>query len=376
MEQRSSADPASLRGGASTGPPYNFASGPSVLPRSVLARAREALAPAASPSVLEVPFSSPTFGRVLAQAESDLRELLGVPGDYAVLFLQGGASAHFALLPLNLLGEREVADYVESGYWSRRASDEASRQGRVNRVASSAETGFDRVPDLARWKVTRGAAYLHITSNETDGGVQYPSTPEVRHAPLVADMSSDLLTRPIDVTAYGLIYASAQKNLGATGLAIVLARRDLLGRARPHTPAVFDYARQAEAGSRINTPPMFSIYLAGLMFQWIRHQGGLAEMERRAEARSARIYAAIDASEGFYRCAAQPAFRSRVNVCFHLREPRLVPRFLSEAEERGLLHLAGHAGTGGLRASMYNAMPLAGADALAAFMAEFMERAA
>jgi phosphoserine aminotransferase len=346
------------------------------MPAEVLARIREELPDCrgSGQSALELPFSGPQFQEIITQAQRDLRELLAVPKDHEVLFLQGGASAQFSLVPLNLLGDAEHADYVETGYWSRKCIAEAKRFCRINVAASSADTGFDRIPDPRHWRLSSGAAYTHITSNETADGVEYPWTPVRLRTPLVADMTSSFLTRPLDVTSFGLIFASAQKNIGPAGLTIVIVRSDLLERERAATPAVFSYRRQAEAGSMLNTPPTFAVYVAGLVFQWLRNRGGLAAMEASNQRKSGLVYAAIDGSGGFYRGAALAGFRSRVNVCFRLADDALTERFLHEAQDRGLLNLKGHSKVGGVRASLYNAMPEQGAAALAAFMAEFANR--
>ncbi|HEY7759300.1 MAG TPA: 3-phosphoserine/phosphohydroxythreonine transaminase [Burkholderiales bacterium] len=356
--------------------PWNFSAGPAVLPRAVLARIREELPDYASSgqSVLELPFSGGHYRDIAARAEQALRALLSIPTDYAVLFLQGGASAQFALLPLNLLGEHEVADYVETGYWSAKCIGEARRYCRVNVAASSADTDFDRVPEPAAWRASPQAAYLHITSNETANGVEYPWTPVRLRTPLVADMSSSFLTRPVDFSDYGAIYASAQKNIGPAGLTVVIVHRALFERERPLTPAVFSYRRQAEADSKLSTPPTFAVYVAGLVFDWIAAQGGLTAMEAASRRKSEVVYRAIDGSEGFYRCPVLPAFRSRVNVCFRLREQALTQAFVAQAQDAGLFNLQGHSKVGGLRASLYNAMPMAGADALAIFMHDFARR--
>jgi len=355
---------------------WNFAAGPGAMPAEVLARIREDLPEfkGSGQSVLELPFTGPRFRELIAQAQSDLRQLLAVPEDYEVLFLQGGASAQFSLVPLNLLGGADHADYVETGYWSRKCIAEAARFCRVNVAASSADTGFDRIPDPRDWSVSSGAAYTHITSNETADGVEYPWTPVRLRTPLVADMTSSFLTRPLDVTSFGLIFASAQKNIGPAGLTIVIVRRDLLDRESPATPAVFSYRRQAQSASMLNTPPTFAVYVAGLVFEWLRNRGGLAAMEASNRRKSGLVYAAIDGSRGFYRSLALAEFRSRVNVCFRLADDVLTERFLDEAQDRGLLNLNGHSKVGGVRASLYNAMPEEGAAALAAFMAEFANR--
>ena len=355
---------------------WNFAAGPAVLPAEVLARVRDELTDYAGSglSLLETPFTGPAFRAIIAHAEGDLRALLGVPDDFAVLFLQGGASAQFSLVPLNLLGSYDHADYVETGYWSRKCIAEAQRFCKVNVAASSADTGFDRIPDPRHWRVTSEAAYTHITSNETADGVEYPWIPMRIRTPLVADMTSSFLTRPLDLSDFGLVYASAQKNIGPAGLTIVIVRRDLLDRERLDTPVVFSYRQQAQADSMLNTPPTFAVYVAGLVFAWLRARGGLAVMEEQNLRKCASVYTAIDGSAGFYRCPVLPEFRSRVNICFRLAHEALTERFVSEASEHGLLNLRGHSKVGGLRASLYNAMPEAGAAALAGFMADFARR--
>jgi phosphoserine aminotransferase len=355
---------------------WNFSAGPAVLPRAVLARIREELPDyaASGQSVLELPFGGAHYRDIAARAEQALRALLSVPPDYAVLFLQGGASAQFALLPLNLLGEHEVADYVETGYWSAKCIAEARRFCRVNVAASSAGTGFDRVPEPVAWSVSSRAAYLHITGNETANGLEYPWTPVRLRTPLVADVSSSFLTRPLDLSDYGAIYASAQKNIGPAGLTVVIVNRAMFERERPLTPAVFSYRRQAQADSRLNTPPTFAVYVAGLVFEWIAAQGGLQAMEAASRDKSQRVHRAIDGSDGFYRCPVLPAFRSRVNVCFRLRDEALTQTFVAQAQHVGLFNLQGHSKVGGLRASLYNAMSLAGAEALAGFMRDFAQR--
>jgi phosphoserine aminotransferase len=355
---------------------WNFAAGPGAMPAEVLAQLREALTDfrGSGTSLLELPFTGAEFREIMARAEADLRSLLAIPADYAVLFLQGGASAQFSLVPLNLLGGCDHADYVETGYWSRKCIGEAQRFCRVNVAASSAGTGFDRIPDPRQWRVSSGAAYTHITGNETADGVEYPWTPVRLRTPLVADLTSSFLTRPLDVESFGLVYASAQKNIGPAGLTIVIVRRDLLDREQAQTPAVFSYRRQAAEGSMLNTPPTFAVYAAGLVFQWIAACGGVAAMEAGSLRKSALVYQAIDGSGGFYRCPALPGFRSRTNVCFRLADDARTEDFLEAARARGLRNLRGHSRVGGIRASLYNAMPEAGAQALAQFMDEFRQR--
>ena len=358
------------------GTTWNFAAGPAVLPAAVLARVREELGDfhGTGQSILELPFGSARFADLARRAEQDLRSLLAIPDEYIVLFLQGGASAQFSLVPLNLLGDRSHADYIESGYWSARAVAEASRYCNVNVVGSSAPTGYDRVPDPAGWRITPGAAYMHVTLNETANGVEYPWTPVRHRTPLVADMTSSFLTRPVDVASFGVIYASAQKNFGPAGLTVVLVRSDLLDRDDERTPSVFSYRRQAQAHGRINTPPIFALYVASLVFEWLLGCGGVEAMDAAARRKSTSVYAEIDGSEGFYRCPVLPEFRSRVNVCFRLADDALTEAFLQQAEAAGCTNLRGHCEAGGVRASLYNAMPEEGARALAAFMHAFADR--
>jgi phosphoserine aminotransferase len=352
---------------------FNFAAGPGVMPAEVLARAQAEFVSwrGTGGSILEMPFTGAEFKSILAATEERLRGLLGIPANYTVLFTQGGASAQFSLVPLNLLGRKGSADYVETGYWSCRAIAEAARYCEVRLAASSANTQFDRIPTQADWRLHSDAAFCHITSNETADGLEYHWMPDIGEVPLVADMTSDFLSRPLDVSRYGVIYASAQKNIGPAGLTIVIVRGDLLGRARPETPQTFTYAVQARADGPFNTPATFAIYIAGLVFEWLERQGGLAAIERLNCRKSAKLYAALDCSEGFYQSRVRPADRSRTTACFTLRDSALTAEFLRQAAERGLRHLAGHAASGGLRAAMYNAMPEQGVDALAAFMDGF-----
>lgn len=352
---------------------FNFSAGPGVMPAAVLVQAqREFLNWNGSGlSMLETPFTGEAFKAVLRQARDDLRALLNIPDNYHILFMHGGASAQFSLAPLNLLGGLERADYIETGYWSRKNMREASRYCNVNIAASSSVTDFDRMPEV--WHLDPRAAYCHITSNETANGVQFYDIPDSGDLPLVADMTSDFLSRPLDVQRYGLIYAGAQKNIGPAGLTIVIVRDDLLGRAHPATPAVFNYQTQVEADSMLNTPLTYAVYLTGLVFRWIAEAGGVAAMVRNSEQRSTRLYHAIDGSDGFYRCSVQPAYRSRMNVCFTLSNDALTPLFLSAAAAEGLLNLKGHPMAGGIRASLYNAMPETGVAALVNFMQRFTE---
>ncbi len=354
---------------------HNFSAGPAALPEPVLARARDELLDwhGSGMSVMEMSHRGREFTSIAAKAEADLRALLAVPDDYAVLFLQGGALAQNAFVPLNLLGDRRVADYVDTGLWSGKSIAEARKYCTVNIAASGADRQYRHVPDRADWRLSPDAAYVHLCTNETIGGVEYHWVPDTGAVPLVADMSSHILSRPIDVRRYGLIYAGAQKNIGPAGLTLVIVRRDLLGHARPDTPAVFDYTVQAKAGSMYNTPATFGIYLAGLVFEWLTAEGGLAAIEARNVAKAALLYAEVDRS-GFYRNPVAVADRSRMNVPFFLPDDRLDEPFLRGAAERGLVQLKGHRVVGGMRASIYNAMPIAGVEALTAWMRDFEAR--
>lgn len=351
---------------------YSFASGPSALPREVVAQLEADIAGYGESglSALELPFSERLFSDILVEAEGELRALLGLPQNYRVLFLQGGASAQFALLPMNLSGPGRRCDYVLGGYWSRRAAVEASRTVDAQIIASGDGCSL---PDPKSWRCSPDAAYCHYTTNETANGLQFHALPDPFEVPLVADMTADLLTRPVDVERFGLIYASAQKNLGAAGLTLVILREDLLGRARPETPAPFDYTRQADAGSKINTPPTFAVLVAHRMLRWLRDNGGVAGAERRSKAKCQKLYDIIDLDD-FYRCPTALLNRSRINVCFRLSDPRVEELFLDDAKANGLVHLNGHRDVGGLRASLYNGVSEQAVDALAAFMSDFKSR--
>lgn len=346
-----------------------------MLPREVLIEARSALLDweGTGMSVLELPFTSPEFRALEDHARGDLRALLSLPDDYNVLFLQGGAYAHFALVPMNLMGRTGTADYVRTGHWSNRAINEAARYGRVNVAASGEREGYTRIPAPESWSLDPGAAYCHITTNETAEGLQFHWIPDTGKVPLVADLTSDFLARDLHISRFALVYASAQKNVAPAGLTIVIIRNDLLDRAMTITPTVFNYGLQARNGSRINTPPTWSIYIAGLVFAWLRKNGGLAAVEAANREKSATLYAAI-AREKFYSCPVAEPDRSLVNVRFHLADRALESRFLREARERRLVNLDGHSVTGGIRASLYNAMPLAGVEALVEFMGDFARR--
>jgi phosphoserine aminotransferase len=354
---------------------YNFSAGPAVLPEPVLERAREELLDwqGLGMSVMEVSHRGAEYIEFAARSEANLRALLAIPSDYRVLFLAGGATLQFASVPLNLAAEGTTVDYVLTGSWGKKAAEEAARYATVNIAANGEATRYTAIPDPESWQVSKDAAYLHYTPNETIVGVEFHSIPEVSAAPLVADMSSTILSRPLDVSRYGVIYAGAQKNIGAAGIAVVIVRDDLLGRARRTTPGVIDFKVMAESDSMWNTPPTFSWYIAGLVFEWLAEQGGLEEMGRRNQRKAAKLYAAIDASE-MYANPVDPACRSWMNVPFTLRDAALDKPFLAEAREAGLANLKGHRLVGGMRASIYNAMPEAGIDALIEFMRDFERR--
>lgn len=353
---------------------YNFSPGPAMLPTDVLEEVRAQLLDwnGSGMSVMEVSHRGKAFMRVAAEAEADLRELMAIPPNYKVLFMQGGASAQFALVPLNLTRPDSVADYVDTGHWSRKAIAEARRYCTVSIAAEAGDAAL-RVPPQSELAPSAGADYLHYTPNETISGVEFHYVPQIGEIPLIADMSSNILSRPVEVSRFALIYAGAQKNIGPSGLTLVIVREDLLGRARAATPTVFDYRSVAEQGSMLNTPPTFAWYVAGLVFKWLKRQGGVAAMGRANEAKARALYAAIDRSP-LYRNHVAPDARSRMNVTFTLERAELEARFIEEAAQAGLHGLKGHRVLGGMRASLYNAMPLAGVEALIAFMREFERR--
>ncbi|MEO8835312.1 MAG: 3-phosphoserine/phosphohydroxythreonine transaminase, partial [Caldimonas sp.] len=324
-------------------------------------------------SVMEMSHRGKEFMSIYHETHALLRELLVVPDNYKLLFLQGGAIGQNAIVPMNLLRGKTRADYVNTGDWSKRSIAEASRFCTVNVAASGEASGFTAIPPRADWRLDREAAYVHICSNETIIGLEYHWTPDTGAVPLVADMSSDILSRPIDVARYGLIYAGAQKNIGPAGLTLVIVREDLLGGALPTTPSAFDYTVQAANDSMINTPPTFAIYLAGLVFAWIKAGGGLAAMAEKNRAKAELLYACLDDS-GFYANRIARADRSLMNVTFHLPDPRLDAPFLEGAKAAGLLQLKGHRVVGGMRASIYNAMPIEGVRALVAYLRDFESR--
>jgi phosphoserine aminotransferase len=355
---------------------FNFAAGPATLPVAVLEQARDELTDwnGSGMSVMEVSHRGKPFIDVAEQAEADLRELLAVPAGYQVLFLQGGATAQFSAIPLNLAAADASVDYVNTGAWSKKAIAEAKRLvARVNVIADEAASKYTTVPQRAALQPTPGAAYLHYTPNETIGGVEFPYVPDSAGVPLVADMSSTILSRPIEVARFGLIYAGAQKNIGPAGLVVVIVREDLIGHARAGIPGVLDYKAMADEGSMLNTPPSFGWYLAGLTFKWLKAQGGLEVIGQRNRAKAQLLYGAIDGS-GFYRNPVALECRSWMNVPFTMPDAQLDPLFLGQARAAGLTNLEGHRSVGGMRASIYNAMPLAGVQALVDFMKDFQRR--
>ena len=355
---------------------FNFSAGPAMVPEEVLRQAREELEDwhGSGMSVMEMSHRGKEFMSIAQQAEADLREIMAIPDDYRVLFLQGGASSQFAMVPINLLGDKRRADYVVTGSWSQKAVAEAKRFCQVNIAASSEDSGFTSVPQQAGWNLSDDAAYVHYTPNETIQGVEFGWIPEV-DVPLVADMSSTILSRPIDVSRFGVIYAGAQKNIGPAGLTVVIVREGLIGRAMSQMPAMFDYKIHADAGSMYNTPPTYAWYMAGLVFAWIKRRGGLQAMAEINRRKAEKLYAAIDASD-FYSNPVDASCRSWMNVPFTLADPALDDAFLAQAKAAGLLTLKGHRSVGGMRASIYNAMPEEGVDALIDFMADFERRMA
>lgn len=353
---------------------FNFSAGPANLPEPVLEQVRNELVDwnGQGMSVMEASHRSKAFIEVAARAETDLRALLGINADYHVLFLQGGATLQFAGVPMNLCSADATVDYVITGSWSKKAAKEAQGLAKVNVAADGADQNYTAVPQFDTWNLSSDAAYVHICSNETISGVEFPSVPEVS-APLVADMSSTLLSRPIPVDRFGLIYAGAQKNIGPAGLTIVIVHRDLVGHARAGTPSVMNFKNMADAESMLNTPPTFAWYVAGLVFAWLREQGGLSVVADNNRAKAGALYKAIDES-GFYSNPVSESDRSWMNVPFVLGRPELDGDFLQQAAAEGLTNLKGHRSVGGIRASIYNAMPRAGVDQLIAFMAAFEAR--
>ena len=355
---------------------YNFSAGPSAMPEPVLRRAQAEMLEwgGQSASVMEISHRGKAFVAMTEKVEADLRRLLGVSADYAVLFLQGGATQHFAQIPQNIAGPDDTADYLLTGHWGVKALSEAKPYVRTNIVASGEAGKYTSVPDRAEWNLTPGAAYLHVTPNETIHGVEFETVPDVGDVPVVADFSSTLLSRPLDVSRFGLIYAGTQKNMGASGLTVLIVRNDLLARKPRPLANILTYSAHAKEHSLLNTPPSFPWYLTGLVLEWIDGEGGLAAMAARNRAKSELLYAAIDNSGGYYTNPVDVRYRSWMNVPFTLHDDALDAPFLKESEAAGLLALKGHKAVGGMRASLYNAMPLAGVQALVEFMADFAKR--
>jgi phosphoserine aminotransferase len=352
---------------------YNFAPGPAMLPESVLRQAQAELLEfgTTGASILEISHRGADFMAVAQKAEADLRTLLAIPDDYAVIFTAGGATTVQALLPLNFAAPGQAADYVVSGHWGKTAIKQAAHCIDARTAASSEAGGFRDVPARSTWQLSKDAAYVHVTANETIHGVEWREIPEVDNAPLVADFSSSIASEPLDISRFGIVYAGAQKNLGPVGITVVIVRRDLLARAGQPRAPIFDYAAQAKAESMLNTPPSWNWYVLGLTVQWMLDEGGVAEFARRNTRKAALLYAAIDGSGGFYRNEVATAARSRMNVPFFLHDAALDKVFLEQARQAGLVALKGHRVLGGMRASLYNAMPEAGVQALVNFMQEF-----
>lgn len=354
---------------------FNFSAGPAVLPEPVLQRAAAEMLDwhGSGMSVMEMSHRGKEFIAIAAKAEADLRALLAIPPNYKVLFLQGGAIAENAVVPMNLLGGRSTADYVNTGEWSKKSIKEAQKYCTVNIAASAEDKKFTYVPAQESWRLSRDVAYVHICTNETIGGVEYQWTPATGDLPLVADMSSHILSRVIDVPKFGVIYAGAQKNMGTAGLTVVIVRDDLLDRALPITPSVFHWKEQAAAESMVNTPATHAIYIAGLVFEWLQAQGGVAGIEAKNIAKAQLLYGYLDKT-GFYTNPVRREDRSRMNVPFRLRDEKLDEAFLKGAAERGMVQLKGHRAVGGMRASIYNAMPIEGVHALVDYMQDFERR--
>lgn len=354
---------------------YNFSAGPAVLPKVVLEQAREEMLDwsGSGMSVMEMSHRSKEFLSIAEDAEQNLRSLIGLGDEYQVLFLQGGASTQFSMIPMNLLHSAKVADYVCTGQWSKKAIKEGKKIGTVNVAASSEEGNFSEIPSVDSWNLSADASYVHITSNETIGGVEFHDYPSDLPSPLVADMSSHILSRPLDMSQFGLIYAGAQKNIGPAGLTIVVVRKDLLARVSPEVPSMFSYAVQSDNESMFNTPPTYAIYVSGLVFKWLDQMGGLSVIEQMNIKKSTMIYDQIDRT-GFYRSPIDKQYRSRMNVPFRIHDESLEDLFLKDAKDSGLLQLKGHRSVGGIRASIYNAMPLEGVEALLGFMQHFEKK--
>ncbi len=354
---------------------FNFSAGPAMLPAEVLEQASTEMEDwhGTGMSVMEMSHRGKEFTSIAEKAEADLKEILTIPDNYKILFLQGGASSQFAMVPMNLLRGRDTADYINTGSWSKKAIAEAGRFCNVNIAATAEASNFTTIPPRKQWSLNPEAAYVHYTPNETIGGVEFHGIPDVGNIPLVADMSSTILSRPVDVSRFGVIYAGAQKNIGPAGLTIVIVRDDLIGETISGTPTMFNYEIHAKAGSMYNTPPTYSWYIAGLVFEWIKKKGGIKAIAGINKRKSDKLYAFIDNS-GFYSNPVAPDCRSWMNIPFILAKPDLDGKFLELARDAGLVNLKGHRSVGGMRASIYNAMPEEGVDALIEFMADFEKR--
>jgi len=355
---------------------YNFNAGPAILPQPVLAQAQRELLDyqGRGMSIMEMSHRSKEYEAINNAAEAAFKRLLGLDDAYRVLFLQGGASTQFAMVPLNFLPAGAVADYLVTGAWAEKAYEEAGKLGQARAAASTKDAQYRRVPRADEIELSESPAYVHITSNETIQGIQWHAWPEVRDGPLVADMSSDILSRPLDATRFALIYAGAQKNLGPAGATVVIVRQSWLEQASKSAPTMLRYATHAKNNSLYNTPPVFAVYMLNLVLEWIEDGGGLAAIDERNRHKAATIYAAIDGSGGFYRGHAEPDSRSLMNVTFRLPSEELEKRFVAEASASGMVGLGGHRSVGGIRASIYNAMSQEGCDALAGFMGEFARK--
>jgi phosphoserine aminotransferase len=351
---------------------FNFSAGPAMLPQSVLEQAQAELLDwnDTGVSVMEMSHRGQEFLSIAGAAEADFRELMAIPDNYKVLFLQGGGSLQFSAIPLNLLGDKDTADYVNTGIWSKKAIAEASRYCSVNVASSAEDSNFTTIKPYESWRINPDTAYLHYVSNETIGGLEFPWVPEGAGIPVVTDMSSTILSRPVDVSKFALIYAGAQKNIGPAGLTLVIIREDLLGQAMDITPTLLNYEIQANSGSMYNTPPTYAWYLAGLVFKWLKNRGGLNKMGEINKRKSEKLYAALDASD-FYSNPVEKEYRSWMNVPFTLADSELDTEFLSQADKHGLVGLKGHSSVGGMRASIYNAMPEEGVDALIKLLMDF-----
>lgn len=357
---------------------YNFSPGPAVLPQAVLEQAQQEMLDwhGCGTSVMEMSHRGKEFMKIAGQAEADLRELMNIPNNYKVLFLQGGASTQFAMVPLNLCSTKKTArmDYAFTGHWSKKAIAEGKRYGDLNVAVNTEESNFTTLPEQSAWQLSADAAYVHYVSNETIAGVEFNWVPDTGDTPLVADMSSNILSCPIDVNKYGIIYAGAQKNIGPAGLTIVIIRDDLLDKAGDQVPAMLNYKTHADGDSMYNTPPTYAWYIAGLVFQWLKKMGGLESIGKINQSKSKKLYEVIDGSNGFYRNPVAVNCRSKMNIPFILQDDTLDKLFLEESAQAGLVQLKGHRSVGGMRASIYNAMPEAGIDTLIEFMKQFQSQ--